>query len=254
MLIIFAVLSTLTSTAVAGTAYSLDVKENSNFTVVVAPPSPQLSLTLSGSAVPNGSASQPCSIGVMCWQPLNDTQYSILDSERVSGSGTIILTPLKDSKRTLAIIIKDVNGTVPDPSLPSGVVKSGEVELDAKEHIALFLIYEHDVRNTRVSGDIEIEDKNILQYDKRLLTIPYNDTGYNGKSAVLLTGHLNKTELQFVGTLTGNDTVTFTVSPQQSRYRVYAGYRVSFPSACAAVLCWNLLLQIFSFMTIEASL
>ncbi|BHF81689.1 hypothetical protein SprV_0802482200 [Sparganum proliferum] len=140
------------STALAQTAYSLDVKENTNFTVVVAPQSPLL-VTLNHIA---------------------DTQYSILDSEKVSGTGAIILTPLNDSKRPSAIIIKDVNGTAPDPSLPSGVVKCEYIELDIKEHTALFLIYEQDVRDTSFSGNIEIFNVNELQYDKRLLTIPYN--------------------------------------------------------------------------------
>ncbi|KAL7055664.1 hypothetical protein AAHC03_022583 [Spirometra sp. Aus1] len=151
-------------------------------------------------------------------------------------------------------VLSTIMSTAVDPSLPPEVVKREYIELDVKEHIALLLIYEQDVRNTSVSGDIEIEDTNQLQYDKRLLTIPYNDTRYKGKAAVLLTGHANSSRLQFVGTLTGNDTVTFAVSPVASGYQFYAGYRVSFPSACSAILCWNLLLQIFSFMTFGAGL
>nr|VZH99630.1 unnamed protein product [Spirometra erinaceieuropaei] len=48
MKIIFAVLSTVMSTAVAGPKYSLDIKANTNFTVVVAPPTPLLNTSVNG--------------------------------------------------------------------------------------------------------------------------------------------------------------------------------------------------------------
>nr|VZI33280.1 unnamed protein product [Spirometra erinaceieuropaei] len=246
-MLILGVLCAVISPALAGTMYTFTVKYNSSYAVLIAVEGTPLSFVKGNVSVRRGSPSDPCVAGQSCWELLSDRLYAQLNSDKVSGNGTIILTPSDRKKSPTEILVRDLNETSKGLPRSKGIGQTEVLQLDPQTNSVTFLIYNETVQDTIVNGNIQIRDG--VTSGVRWLMVPYLTTFYKGKNAVLITGYIGTSGYMLEGKLAGNGTIQIVIVGN-SNVPDYKTLRVSFRSACA-VNTWNIMLYVLALIIIK---
>ncbi|BHF81653.1 hypothetical protein SprV_0802478600 [Sparganum proliferum] len=240
-MLILGVLRTFSSPPLARRMYQANVKSNSNYSVLIPVQGTPLSIMKGKDPVRRGSSSEPCVEGDSCWELLSDKWYSELKSDKVSGNGTIVVTPKDGKKSSTKILVRDLNGTSRGLPTPKGVGQNQVLELDPKTNSVTFLLYNEPVKNTDVSGNIQKRPENVGQSRE---SVRYLSPVYKEKNAVLLTGYIGTNGEMFQGTLAGNGAMQIFIF-NDSNAPDYNILRVSFRSSCA-VNTWKITMYVLS--------
>ncbi|BHF81662.1 hypothetical protein SprV_0802479500 [Sparganum proliferum] len=250
-MLILGVLYTFCSPALAGLMPPVYVKSNSGYAALIPVDGTPLSFTKDNKSVPKGSPSNHCIEGNPCWELLSDRWFAELQSDNVSGNGTILVTPIDRKKSPTEILVRDRNGTSGSLPKPKGVGQTEVLELDPNRKSSTVILYNEEVKDTKVNGSIKIRNETRGLSGVRLLTVPYLSKLYEGKCVVLLTGYFGNSNEIITGELAGNRAVLIPVFPDQDAPD-YKTLRVSFQNACA-VNTWNVMVYVLSLIVIKAN-
>ncbi|KAL7055916.1 hypothetical protein AAHC03_022704 [Spirometra sp. Aus1] len=101
----------------------------------------------------------------------------------------------------------DINARSTDPpSPPLRVTKV--LELNSTEQCVVHILYDEDVQNTTVEGDVVIADETTQPRDKHWLLVPYLEKTYKGNLGFLLMGHINNSDMEYLVKIPPNDAIT----------------------------------------------
>nr|VZI40529.1 unnamed protein product [Spirometra erinaceieuropaei] len=176
------------------------------------------SITTEGQTVPEGSQSTPCEVGISCWQPLTDKQFSYLSVGPENGTGVIILVPAAGIRLPTAVIVRDVGENLQVPPLPVVVGNIVNLDLNTTAEREVILYYSEDVKDTIVGGNIHKSNEAGPKNGKNVLHIPYLEEMAKGQTFVLLTGHLENTSLEYTFKLSASNSDMIRVVPVEGQY------------------------------------
>nr|VZI23726.1 unnamed protein product [Spirometra erinaceieuropaei] len=213
-----------------------DTAPNSNFVNIQPFPQRPQSITIGGQTVPEGSLSNPCEVGISCWQPLTDKQFSYLSARPVNGTGIIILVPAAGIRLSTAVIVRHIGENLQAPTLPVVVGKIVNLDINTTAEREFILLYSEDVKDTIFGGNIHKFNEAGPPIGKNVLHIPYLDETVKGHVFALLTGHLDNTTLEYTFKLNASTSDLVRMVPAEGRYppRVV---RVSFSGEPPLRLC-----------------
>ncbi|BHF80203.1 hypothetical protein SprV_0702332700 [Sparganum proliferum] len=217
-------------------AEDFETAQNSYFAYLQPFPQRPQAITIGGQTVPEGSLSNPCEVGISCWQPLTDKQFSYLLVGPVNGTGIIILVPAAGSRLPIAVIVRDIGEKPQAPSLPVVVGNIVNLDVNTTAEREVILLYSEDVKDTIVAGNIQKPNGARPPNGKNLLHIPYLEEAVKGHVFALLTGHLDNTTLEYTFKFNASTSDLVRMVPVEGRYppRVF---RVSFSGEPPLRLC-----------------
>ncbi|BHF79872.1 hypothetical protein SprV_0702299500 [Sparganum proliferum] len=170
---------------------------NSPFVYLQPLPQRLQSITIDGHTVPEGSLSNPCKVGISCWQPLTDKQFAILSAGPVNETGIIILVPAAGVKLPTAVIVKNIGQNSQVPSMPTVVGKIVNLDINTTAEREVVLLYSEDIKDTIVEGSISKATEAGPPDGRPVLHIPYLDEAVKGQDIVLQTGHIGNSTLEY---------------------------------------------------------
>ncbi|KAL7056876.1 hypothetical protein AAHC03_018990 [Spirometra sp. Aus1] len=227
-----------------------DTVRNSPFINVQMLPQRLQSITIGGQTVPEGSLSNPCKVGISCWQPLTDKQFAYLSARPVNGTGVIILVPAAGIKLPTAVIVRDIGENSSAPPMPTAVGKIVNLDINTTAEHEVLLLYSEDVKDTLVGGSIRKENEAGPSNDWRLLHIPYLDEAAKGRNFVLQTGYIENTTLEYTFKFNASHSGLVRIKPVEGQYPPRM-FRVSLSGEPPLRLC-KILMVAYSVISILA--
>nr|VZI48607.1 unnamed protein product [Spirometra erinaceieuropaei] len=136
------------------------------------------SITVGGQTVAEGSLSNPCKVGISCWQPLTDKQFSYLSVGPENGTGIIILIPAAGIRLPTAVIVRRIGENLQVPPMPVVAGRIINLDINTTAERGIILLYNEDVKDTIVGGHMHKSNDVGPPDGKHLLHIPSRTPTY----------------------------------------------------------------------------